>query len=43
MRVRAQQMNITVVEHDFCDDSSSESNNLSTSDPRRKHRKYYNF
>ena len=36
-------MNITVVEHNFCDDSSSESNNLSTSDPRRKHRKYYNF
>ncbi|KAK7851872.1 replication protein a 70 kda dna-binding subunit b [Quercus suber] len=30
-------MNITVVEHDFCDDSDRESNNLSPSDPRRKH------
>uniref|UniRef100_A0A7N2MU20 Uncharacterized protein n=1 Tax=Quercus lobata TaxID=97700 RepID=A0A7N2MU20_QUELO len=36
-------MNITVAEHDFCDDSDREANNLSTFDPRRKHRKYYNF
>ncbi|XP_030939745.1 uncharacterized protein LOC115964607 [Quercus lobata] len=33
-------MNITVAEYDFCDDSDRESNNLSTSDPRRKHRKF---